>query len=200
MIQKRKENGFTLIEMLLAAAISLIGFSAITAILMLVYKNSHLLETVDQVQQQTNIALEKVVKEFQETAVGNMDPDPSSINSEANSSDIISFPSARDDNGNFLLDGNGKPDWTNAIVYFRDAGSNALYRYRDAKDDWSTNYAVSGFNRQVAGRELMATAVTDVEFWFSGNNLLNIKMTIALNSEAANPTEEEFITAVVIRN
>ncbi|MBM3239457.1 type II secretion system protein [Candidatus Poribacteria bacterium] len=208
MIQKRKENGFTLIEMLLAAAIALIGLSASTAILMQVYKNSHLLETADQVQQQTNIALEKVVKEFQETAVGTINPAPSDIMNTpgyppVNTSDIISFASARDNNGNFVIDEySGKPVWANAIVYFRgayfideypDLDPNTLYRYKEGWDTYNGEFDPST-------SEQMATSVTDVKFWFYGNNLLNIKMTLALNPEAANPTEEEFITAVVIRN
>jgi len=201
-IQKRKEKGFTLIELLLATAISLIGLSAGAAILLQGYKHAAFGQNLAKVQQQARITLEKMVKEFQETAIGNIDPDPSSIDS-VNPSNIISFASARDDNNNFLIDENEMPSWTNAIVYFRDADSNTLYRYKEPKTDWDTNYDVSGFNPSSIAeedKEPMATSVTGVEFWFSGDNLLNIKIKIALDPEAENPSEKEWITTIKLRN
>lgn len=200
-LQKRKEKkGFTLIEVLLAMSISFIGLAAAGTLLLLGYKHFYFGQNVARVQQRARIAIERMVQEFQETGVSTIDPDPSSIMNPENSSNIISFASARDDNGIFLIDENGMPDWVNAIVYFRDADSNTLYKYKEAKTDWGTNYDVSGFEPPSEGNELMATSVTGAEFWLSGDNLLNIKIKIVLNPEAENPSEEEWITAIRLRN
>ena len=199
---QRKEKGFTLIEVLLATTISLIGLSAGVIVLALGYKHFNLGRHVAQ-EQKARIALEKMVRELQETGIFTINPDSSVIYSEENSSSIISFASARHDETNeFLTDQNGMPSWINAIVYFRDATSNTLYRYKEPKTYWGTNYDVSGFDPSLTeGSEPMAQFITDLKFWFSDDELLNIKMKIALASEEEeSPYELTLNTTIKIRN
>jgi hypothetical protein len=137
-----------------------------------------------------------MVREFQETEI-----DTVSIDSGNPSNHIISFASARDDFNNFQIDDNGNPIWQYTIFYCRGEhlglNPNTLYRY---KEDWVTG--------EQSPLEAMTTDddddddafVTGLEFWFSDNNLLNIKVKVVLNPEVDNPSEEEFITAVTIRN
>jgi prepilin-type N-terminal cleavage/methylation domain-containing protein len=199
-LQKKKEKGFTLIEVLLAMSISLIGFSSGFVVMMEGYKHLNFGQGAARVQQQAEFAMERMVKELQETAVSTIAPDPSVINAEENSSNIISFASARNDNTNeFETDDNtGMPIWSNAIVYFRDEESNKLYRYKQMLN----TYDYGSFDPQLAKEqsEQMATSITNIKFWFSGDELLNIEMEVALNSEAENPHETVLATTIKLRN
>jgi prepilin-type N-terminal cleavage/methylation domain-containing protein len=194
-LQKREEKGFTLIEILLSMTISLIGFSASATLILLGNQQFFSGQNVTRIQQQARIALGKMVEELQETTIGTINPDTSSIDSE-NPSNIISFASARDDNNAFVLNEEGTPDWSHVIIYFRDADSNILYRYREVKTNWEENYNVSEFNpSEISDKEPMATSVTGVEFWVS-NNLLNIKLKIVIDPKAQSLSGEEFLTAI----
>lgn len=199
-IKKRRDKGFTLIEMLLTMTLSLIGIASVTTTLILGYRYFYLGNDITQIQQRAGIALEKMVKELRETSMDRIEPNPDSINSEENSSNIISFASARDENNNFLTDAEGMPDWTKAIVYFIDTDSNVLYRYKESKDNWDANYDISGFDSStVSGEKSLVTSVTGLKFWFSGNNLLNIKIEVLLDSEIQQ-SSLELTTAIKIRN
>ena len=194
-LQKREEKGFTLIEILLSMTISLIGFSASATLILLGHQQFFSGQNVTRIQQQARIALGKMVEELQETTIGTINPDTSSIDSE-NPSNIISFASARDDNSAFVLNEERTPDWSHVIIYFRDADSNILYRYREVKTNWEENYNVSEFNSsEISDKEPMATSVTGVEFWVS-DNLLNIKLKIVIDPKAQSLSGEEFLNAI----
>ena len=197
-LQKKKEKGFTLIEVLLAMSISLIGFSSGFVVMMEGYKHLNLGQGAARVQQQAEFAMERMVKELQETAVSTIAPDPGVIDTEENSSDIISFASARDDNNNFLTGGDGMPNWVNAIVYFRDEESNKLYRYKQMLN----TYDYGSFDPQLAKEqsEQMATSITNIKFWFSSDELLNIEMEVALNSEAEDSHKTVLMATIKLRN
>jgi type II secretory pathway pseudopilin PulG len=200
-LRKRKEKGFTLVEMLLSTTISFIGVSAGFIILSLGYEQLDFGRNATKAQRQAGFALERMVRELKETGIRTINPDQSNIDSEAFATDIISFASARDDDNNFLTDDDGMPDWINAVVYFRDEDSNILYKYKEAKNDWSTNYSINVFNPlEASGKEQIAHSVTDIKFWFSGDRLLNIKITVSLNSETEDSCECVLTTQVKIRN
>jgi prepilin-type N-terminal cleavage/methylation domain-containing protein len=163
----RTQKGFTLIEVMLAMTISLIGLAAGVAIFTMGNKYFYVEKNFAEVHQQARMAIETMVKELQRASASTIIPSLNDISGQENSTGIIIFASA-----------------AGPISYFRDANSNILYK---------TSFA---------GQEPMATSVNSVEFWSSGNNnsLLNIKITIALDFGAENPSEVELTTIIKPRN
>ncbi|MBC8234583.1 prepilin-type N-terminal cleavage/methylation domain-containing protein [bacterium] len=165
-LHRKREEGFSLSELMIATAVALIGFMASYSLLQLGYKYFNLGTDVTQAQQEARMDLETMIKELQETSAGTV-----WVTDEA-----VSFASARNDNNEFLTitatenPDKEKPYWQKAVVYFRDAESNILFKYEEAKEDWSTN-----FNPSLAvGAENLkeiATSVTSIVFQFSGNLL-----------------------------
>lgn len=165
-LHRKREEGFSLSELMIAMAVTLIGFAASYSMFQVGYKYFNLGTDATQAQQKARMALETMIKELQETSAGTV-----WVTDEA-----VSFASARNDNNEFLTitatenPDKEKPYWQKAVVYFRDAESNILFKYEEAKEDWSTN-----FNPSLAvGAENLkeiATSVTSIVFQFSGNLL-----------------------------
>jgi len=165
-LHRKREEGFSLVELMIAMAVTLIGFAASYSMLQLGYKYFNLGTDVTQAQQEARMALETMIKELQETSAGTV-----WVTDEA-----VSFASARNDNNEFLTitapenPDKEKPYWQKAVVYFRDAESNILFKYEEAKENWSENFNPS---LTVGAENLkeIATSVTSIVFQLSGNLL-----------------------------
>jgi prepilin-type N-terminal cleavage/methylation domain-containing protein len=194
-LYRKREEGFSLAELIIAMAVTLIGFAASYNLFQLGYKYLNLGTDVTQARQEIRMAVENIVKELQETAGSTV-----WVGDEA-----ISFASARDANNNFSTiteppENRGKPNWQKAVVYFRDAGWNyhkdapwnALVRYEEAKTDWEANFNPEiafdryeeakadweanpnfdenyPFNPNEPDLRLMAKSATSMVFLLSGN-------------------------------
>lgn len=181
------EKGYSLIELMVAMAVMLIGLTASYTLFKLGYKYLNLGTNVTQAQQGARMAFETMIKELQET----------SANTVWVADGAISFASARDESNNFSTTAEEKPDWKKAVVYFRDAESNILYRYEEAKDDWSAKFDPS---LAVGAENLkeIATSVDSMVFQLD-SNLLSINITIMEDTQEG-IASEELTTAIRLQN
>ena len=170
--------------------ILLIGFTAGHVLLQIGYKSFNVGTAATQLQQKVRIALETMIRELQETSV-----DTIVIEGPA-----ISFASARDADDNFSTTESGAPDWRKAVVYFLDAESNTLYRYEEAKENWSANFNPTiAFDAGEEALEQIASTVKAITFQLSPDNLLSITITLTEDAQGEG-VPEEITTAVKPRN
>ena len=140
-----------------------------------------------EMQQGARKALETMIQELQETALGTID---------FSVPNAISFASAREATG-FASNADGTPAWKNAVVYFLDTGTNTLCRYVEAKTDWSTTFnTVSAFD--AANPERLVPRMTNLVFGQTGN-LLSITIGISGDGESV-ALSDELTTQVYMRN
>ena len=132
---RKTEAGHSLIEMIMAMSISLIGLIGGLTL----YRSAH--HTVNAGRESTEIqargrkVLELMAMELQESNVDTID---------LSATGAISFASARS-GGTFATEADGSPDWNKAVVYCVDSDSNCLRRYDEAKTDWPTLFNTSYF-------------------------------------------------------
>ena len=189
-LHRKRELGLTLVELLIAMSISLIGFAAGYILLQSGYKSLNVGKEAAEAQQKVRIAIETMIQEFQETSA-----DTVWVTGEA-----ISFASAKAADYNFATNEDGTPDWQKAVVYFRDAGSNTLFKYEETKDDWTTNFDSSfAFEAEEGALKKMATSVNAITFQLSPNNLLSVTIEFIKDAEGEG-MPEELTTAVRLQN
>lgn len=130
--------GFSMIESVIAlsvATITVMGAYSLTIAIERQYKVS---VVTSDMYSKSRIAIERIFKDISETSNETI-----TITDNA-----ISFASARDDNGDFMLREynrvlkSHRPDWQKAIIYyiFDDGNGRKLYRKEIPKTDWSANY------------------------------------------------------------
>lgn len=194
-LNRKREEGFSLVELMIAMAVMLIGFAASYNLFQLGYKYLNLGADVTQARQEIRMAFENMVKELQETSsdtitiptntivIDRTEPEDDIV---IESGQAISFASARywdpdKQKNKFSTIANppdrGKPNWQKAVVYFRDAESNTLYRYEENRpiEYWSTKFNPSLID--VESLKEVAKSVTSMVFDDSrleSDNLLSI--------------------------
>ncbi len=189
-LHRKRELGLTLVELLIAMGISLIGFTAGYLLLQTGYKSLNVGREAAEAQQKVRIAIETMIQEFQETSADTVWV----------TGDVISFASARDADYNFATNEDGTPDWQKAVVYFRDAESDTLFKYEEAKDDWTANFDSSfAFEAEEGALKKMATSVNAITFQLSPNNLLDVTIEFIKDAEGEG-MPEELTTAVRLQN
>jgi len=171
------KNGFSLVEGTIAVAIGLIIIMGIYSLLIVTgkyYKNS---QSETRMYNDSRVAIERMFKDISET----------SSNTITIASNAISFASARDENGNFILKPysnvlkSDRPDWQKAIVYYVLEGDKgkSLYRKEIKKTNWSSNYDP---NQAIdANGELIAQDVKTMNFDFSPADSIKRAHTLQVN-------------------
>jgi prepilin-type N-terminal cleavage/methylation domain-containing protein len=129
-------NGYTIMELLVAVAISTIGLAAIYTV---VFQGYGYLSRADGSavnlgtiadRGRIRLGVERMISELRESSLSTVEL--------SDSGDGIGFASPRGSDGSFNLNPDGSPRWVKAVVYFLDGGR--LYRYEEPKTDWSQNF------------------------------------------------------------
>lgn len=182
----KSPNGYSLMEVIMAMAIASIGFTGGLTLFRGVQNTLNVVTTTSQMQQGIRKGFETMTQELQGTSVNTID---------ISVPYAICFASAVENTG-FALNGDGTPDWKNAVVYFMDEETNMLCRYVEAKDDWTT-----GFNTEAAVQlpnpEQLIPDVADLQFQLTGN-LLSITMKIS--KEDPSDMSNTLSTQIYLRN
>jgi prepilin-type N-terminal cleavage/methylation domain-containing protein len=121
----RDQRGFTLIELIIAMSIGLIGAMGGYALLANMQGTMSGNSAAVQAQQEARIIVERIARELRESS-----PDwvwPSNMTYEE--SDYIVFLTPRNEDRTFIVDSEGKPQWQRAILYRLDSDSK-LRRYQ----------------------------------------------------------------------
>jgi hypothetical protein len=126
------KSGFTPTEILVALSIGVLSLTVGFMLLEMGYKYLDHGMTLSAVQRDSRIAMERMFKDLQESKANTV-----TIGTGAKS---ISFVSARNVSGVFQFTTSGAPSWQKAVVYYWDSNAKKLYRYEEAKTDWSSNY------------------------------------------------------------
>lgn len=124
-------KGFTLIELILALAISMIGLAAVYTLLFQGFRYLSASNDAGGIGAMANrsrlrIGLERMISELRESSIDTVEISPSG--------DAMSFASHRGIDGRPTDDGS----WAKAVVYFLHEGK--LYKYEEEKTDWSANF------------------------------------------------------------
>ena len=184
--KRNSEAGFSLIEMIMALTISLIGLIGGLTLYRSAHEATNAGQEAMEIQAGVRKALEIIAKELHESNVDTID---------VTVSNAVSFASARS-NGTFVSNSDGTPDWQNAVVYFVDTTSNTLCRVVQAKDDWSSGFDTASaltsedIEQLVPNVESMTCTLTD--------NVLNI--TFAFSKHIESEDNDVYTSQVLIRN
>ncbi len=182
----KSPNGYSLMEVIMAMAIASIGFAGGLTLFRGVQNTLNVVTTTSEMQHGIRKGFETMTQELQGTSVNTID---------ISVPGAICFASAVEDTG-FALNGDGTPDWKNAVVYFLQSGTNMLCRYVEPKDDWTTSFDV-GAAVQVPNPEPLVPDVTDLQFQLTGN-LLSI--TIKISKEDSSDMSNTLSTQIYLRN
>ena len=126
----KSPNGYSLIEVIMAMALSVIGLVGGLTLFQGVNNTLNVVTTTSEMQYGIRKGLETMTQELRRTSVNTIDISVPCA---------ISFASAEDGTG-FALNDDGTPDWKNAVVYFMDEQTNMLCRSVETKDDWTTGF------------------------------------------------------------
>jgi prepilin-type N-terminal cleavage/methylation domain-containing protein len=121
----RNPKGFTIVEMVVAMSISLIGVAGGYALLANVQGTMAGNSAVTQAQQEARLVVERVTRELQESSRDWVWPSPMP----EGGSDYIVFITPRNENRVFVVNDDGSPQWQRAILYRLDSDS-MLRRYQ----------------------------------------------------------------------
>ncbi|HEX29796.1 TPA: hypothetical protein ENG04_06910 [Candidatus Poribacteria bacterium] len=172
----RRMEGYTLIQLLVAMAISIIGLSALYTVIFQGYGYVGSNAIADH--QRMRLGLERMIYELRESS-----PDTVEISDDGNG---IGFASPRGSDGSFELNPDGSPRWVKAVVYFLSDGR--LYRYEEGKTDWSTNFdpdLVFQCDRKSEWHEI-AGSIEAVSFQISGDMVsIHLRMTDGLSIDTS---------------
>lgn len=121
----RNPKGFTLMEVVIAMSVGLIGAMGGYALFANIQGTVAGNSAVVQAQQEARFTVERIARELRESNPDNVWPNPMPDEG----SDYITFLTPRNEDATFMVDGSGSPDWQRAILY-RLEESNCLYRYQ----------------------------------------------------------------------
>jgi len=121
----RNPKGFTLIEMVIAMSIGLIGVAGGYALLANVQGTMAGNSAVTQAQQEARFIVERITRELCESSRDRVWPSPMPNGG----SDYIVFLTPRNEDRVFIVDNDGNPQWQRAILYRLDSDSK-LRRYQ----------------------------------------------------------------------
>lgn len=188
----RKNEGFTLMEILVTAAISTIGVTTAFVLLSASYRFVARGSDVNEVKQGARVAIERMLKEIRETA-------RETLVFAGEDYSGISFASAKNSLGEFEIGEDGNPLWQKAIVYYHLPSSSEVYRYETAKTDWEYNFdpidAISNGYGTVVARD-----ISSIQFSLTGDKLLNIDITAVKDSSAGAEHTTNLNSYAVVRN
>lgn len=179
---KRDSAGLSLIEVVIASAIILVGVMASYALILGVQKTSSGNSDLLQAQQEARLTMESIARELREASVSRAWTDEDIDFYEP----MIMFLSARDENLTFTVNDSGEPDWQKAVLYKLDTYQDRLYRYEsddsyvmsilDADDinQWTVYELIyevqySNVPEEVGSNNLVN--VSDIDFTWDGDNL-----------------------------
>ena len=188
----RSSKGVTLIEMVIAASIALIGamggLALFTGVKGTIAGNS----AAVQAEQEARNIVERIAREIRESA-----PDQVWLyDMNGDGSEYINFLTPRDSNRKFIVDANGRPLWQRTISYGLDTYSNTVYRYQ-----YFTNY--DGETGQYESFEIVSKNVEDLRFRISGDMVaIRIRTFTDQGQGTGNVsnTYADFHTTVKLRN
>jgi prepilin-type N-terminal cleavage/methylation domain-containing protein len=121
----RNPKGFTLMEVIVAMSVGIIGAMGGYALFANIQGTMAGNSAVTQAQQEARFIVERITRELRESNPDRVWPDPMP----SGGSHYISFLTPRNEDGTFIVDGDGKPGWQRSILY-RLEDSNCLYRYQ----------------------------------------------------------------------
>jgi type II secretory pathway pseudopilin PulG len=128
----KEESGFTLLETVIALAITFIGVLASYSAVQMGQKFIRHGEAVTEVQQEAAIALRRIERKVRETAATEVLVRTSEYVWETTGEaggDVLAFPSPRDHENRFhLKSGNARPSWQKPVIYY-------YYMYTDGSGD-----------------------------------------------------------------
>jgi prepilin-type N-terminal cleavage/methylation domain-containing protein len=184
--KRQTDAGFSLIELIMALAISLIGLTGGFTLYRSAHQTVNATQTAAEIQSSVRKVLELMAQDLHESSVDTID---------LSVSGAISFASARNANS-FVSNSDGTPDWKNAIVYFVDDETNTLCRYVEAKDDWSANFnTASALTSDDV--EQLTPHVTGMSFTLN-DNVLTVALAFSKHIESAG--SDVFTSQILIRN
>ena len=147
---ERKQDGLTIIEIMIALAIAAIALTGAYGLMLAAGKHYRSSVAMTDMYAYSRLAMERLFRDISETSNETVAVKTTNIRSEDGlRDDAISFASARDASGQFQLATYGafnfmRPVWQKAIIYYLlDDGSGngkTLYRKVAAKYDWEINY------------------------------------------------------------
>jgi len=171
-----KNEGFTLMEIMITAAISTIGVATAFVLLSASYRFVNSGADINQVQQGTRATVKQMLREVREGA-------RETVVVAGQNDSAISFASARNSSGDFEIGEDGTPVWQKAVVYYQKPDTSDLYRYETSKTDWESNFDPTDVINNGYGI-IIARDVSSIQFSLSGGRLLNVDV-IAVKSTTA---------------
>jgi len=122
----RKPKGFTLIEVVIAMSVGIIGAMGGYALFANIQGTTAGNSAAVQAQQEARFIVERIARELRESNRDKVWPNPMP----SAGSNYITFLTPRDSNASFIVDAtSGKPKWQRVISYNLD-NSNCLNRYQ----------------------------------------------------------------------
>ena len=122
----KRAEGLSLIEVVIAMAIGLIGTLGSYALLASVHgtqvENKELLEA----QQEARNVMERMTRELRESSPEVIWP----VHTDGEESPWIFFYTPRNQRSEFIVNSEGKPKWQRGIEYWLDENSHTLYRFQ----------------------------------------------------------------------
>lgn len=82
----------------------------------------HKTTTKNDLHRQIQVMSLRLMDELQRSSIASVSLDP------ATNSDTIGFLSALDNNGNFILDARGRPEWQKYVIYYHESSDDKIYR------------------------------------------------------------------------
>ncbi len=122
----RNSKGFSLVEVIIAMVIGLIGAMGSYALLASMHGTRAENMAVLQAQQEARNIMERVTRELRESSPEVVWPDWE----DWEDSEWVYFFTPRNANREFMVNPEGEPEWQQAIAYWLDSLNNTLYRYR----------------------------------------------------------------------
>jgi prepilin-type N-terminal cleavage/methylation domain-containing protein len=119
----KSQKGLSLIEMLIAMVVILIGVLSSYALLASVHGTRAGNVAATQAQQEARNIVEQITRELRESA-------PNVVWVHHSETNYISFFTPRNAAKQFIVDPEGKPNWQRAIGYALNQNSNTIYRYQ----------------------------------------------------------------------
>ena len=190
---KTTEQGFTLIEVMIAAALSTIVIFGVFTILLVSNKQLDVINAKMSLQEGPREALFKMAQEIRQTGwhqINNLSaPDANNIES----SSTITFNVPANDAA-ALVAGDYSPQWAYSINYSLDTNKHQILRTATNVATGQSKQAILanevtalGFSRNDSALGLITIAVTAQRLLQIGNQVRTIQTSITTQAEARNP-------------